>query len=138
MKEMIVVLTLLGCDDAGIQCNYIQSSEQRWDSVEACQVASEALLTEIGAAYPTTAAECAVVDTGPVITLVDIGAQAPAMPTVSPELDQAGAVASPPARFGAPRRWMAGSVRTVVAQPARFASFARQTANRVTGLLPAW
>ncbi|MBO6639285.1 MAG: hypothetical protein JJ920_16490 [Roseitalea sp.] len=137
MKELVVVLTLMGCDDAGAHCDYIDTPAGRWPSMAACQDASEALLTRIEADYPSTAAQCEVLDAGAIAVAGDmVPAERPAR-AASDEAAIAVTV-SPPTRRGMVRRWVTVPVRAVASQPARIAGLARTTADRVTGLLPAW
>ncbi|MCR9123069.1 MAG: hypothetical protein NXH91_12440 [Phyllobacteriaceae bacterium] len=137
MKELVVVLTLMGCDDAGAHCDYIDSPDGRWPSIAACQEAGEALLTRIEADYPSTAAQCEVLDAGAIAVAGEtVPADRPAG-----EITDETAIAvtlSPPTRRGMVRRWVAVPVRAVAGQPARIAGLARTTADRVTALPPAW
>ncbi|QKV19290.1 hypothetical protein [Oricola thermophila] len=58
--EAIIVLSLLGCDDSGTQCDYLRASEQRFASVAECRVASDAFLAASDdAEYPAVVAICA-------------------------------------------------------------------------------
>jgi hypothetical protein len=59
VKEALIVLSLLGCDDAGSQCHFLRTIEDRFETVEACRDASEVHLQ--GSAqedYPTVVAMC--------------------------------------------------------------------------------
>ena len=57
--EALVVLSLLGCDDAGLQCDFVRVEEQRFATLEECRAASEPLLvTTDEAEYPTYVAVC--------------------------------------------------------------------------------
>lgn len=135
MKELVVVLTLMGCDDAGAHCDYIASPDGRWPTIAACQEAGEALLTRIEADYPSTAAQCEVLDSGAIAVASDtVPADRPAREIT----DDAALTISPPTRRGMVRRWVTVRVQTVTDKPARIAGFARHTADRVTALLPAW
>lgn len=59
MKEALIVLTLLGCDDSGAQCEWLTASTQRFATLEACRESSEEFLqAHQDAAYPTVAAVC--------------------------------------------------------------------------------
>lgn len=137
MKELVVVLTLMGCDDAGTHCEYIDSPDGRWPTVAACQDAGEALLTRVDADYPSTAAQCKVLDAGAIAVAGDtVPADRPAL-GITDETAIAVTV-SPPTRRGMVRRWVTVRVQTVADKPARIAGFARDTADRVTALLPAW
>jgi len=58
--EAMIVLSLLGCDDTGTQCEYLRAAEQRFETVEACQTASDSFLADShDADYPAVVAICA-------------------------------------------------------------------------------
>ncbi|GAB4357259.1 MAG: hypothetical protein Kow0026_17460 [Oricola sp.] len=58
--EALIVLSLLGCDDAGKQCEYLKAADRRFATIEACQAASESVLSaSAGADYPAVVAICA-------------------------------------------------------------------------------
>ncbi|WP_147393270.1 hypothetical protein [Oceaniradius stylonematis] len=135
MKELVVVLTLMGCDDAGAHCDYIDTPDGRWSTIAACQQAGEALLTRIEADYPSTAAQCEALDAGTIAVASDM---VPAERPLSDITDEATVTVSPPTRRGMVRRWVTVRVQTVADKPARIAGFVGDTADRVTALLPAW
>jgi len=137
MKELVVVLTLMGCDDSGAHCEYIDSPDGRWPTIAACQDAGEALLTRVEADYPSTAAQCEVLDAGAIALASDT---VPADRPVGDITDEAAiaVTVSPPTRRGMVRRWVTVRVQTVADKPARIAGLARSAADRVTALLPAW
>jgi len=57
--EALIVLSLLGCDDSGTQCDFVRVGEERFETVEACRAASEPLLAASAEAdYPTVVAVC--------------------------------------------------------------------------------
>lgn len=57
--EALIVLSLLGCDDAGLQCDFVRVDSHRYETVEACRAASEPLLARTGEGdYPTFVAVC--------------------------------------------------------------------------------
>ena len=59
MKEALIVLSLLGCDDTGLQCEYIRTAEASFADLETCRAASsEYLASADDAAYPTVVAMC--------------------------------------------------------------------------------
>lgn len=41
MSLAVVVMTILGCDDGGLNCRYIATVDQRWETVLACNDVSE-------------------------------------------------------------------------------------------------
>ncbi|MCI5078420.1 hypothetical protein [Oricola sp.] len=57
--EALIVLSLLGCDDSGAQCDFVRVGTERYETVEACRAASEPLLAAtLEADYPTVVAVC--------------------------------------------------------------------------------
>lgn len=60
IQEAMIVLSLLGCDDSGTQCEYLQTSDTRYETVEACGAASDAFLAASqDEDYPAVVAICA-------------------------------------------------------------------------------
>ncbi|MFZ2099793.1 MAG: hypothetical protein WAU86_04435 [Oricola sp.] len=60
VQEALIVLSLLGCDDTGTQCEYLKASDQRFETIQACSAASDAFLeTSRDAEYPAVVAVCA-------------------------------------------------------------------------------
>lgn len=60
MKEALIVLSLLGCDDTGAQCHYLQAAEHHYQTLEQCRAASPDYIEKVGAGadYPTVVATC--------------------------------------------------------------------------------
>jgi hypothetical protein len=59
-SEALIVLSLLGCDDTGTQCEYLRAADRRFETIEACQSASDAFLAASDDAdYPAVVAICA-------------------------------------------------------------------------------
>lgn len=59
MKEALIVLTLLGCDDTGARCQHLSVENERFETREACILASNALLRETDDEdYPLIMARC--------------------------------------------------------------------------------
>jgi len=57
--EALIVLSLLGCDDSGAQCDFVRVGTERYETVEACRAASEPLLAASAEEdYPTVVAVC--------------------------------------------------------------------------------
>ena len=57
--EALIVLSLLGCDDSGAQCDFVRVGPERYETVEACRAASEPLLAASAEEnYPTVVAVC--------------------------------------------------------------------------------
>ena len=60
MKEALIVLTLLGCDDTGAECRYLRAAEERFETTDQCRAASTRLLSESADEdYPVIMARCA-------------------------------------------------------------------------------
>ncbi|MBP2558791.1 hypothetical protein J2T08_003547 [Neorhizobium galegae] len=45
MNPALIVMTILGCNDAGTDCHYIATAENRWPSIEMCNSVSEQQLS---------------------------------------------------------------------------------------------
>ena len=59
MQTALILMTILGCDDAVTQCNYIATASPRYTSVELCDAASAAQLARFtDAGYPSVVAVC--------------------------------------------------------------------------------
>ncbi|WP_412065904.1 hypothetical protein [Rhizobium sp. SYY.PMSO] len=59
MSLAVVVMTILGCDDGGINCRYIATVDQRWETVLACNDVSESRLNDYrDKPYPVIVAVC--------------------------------------------------------------------------------
>ncbi|OHV81468.1 hypothetical protein [Rhizobium sp. LCM 4573] len=59
MNAAIIVMTILGCDDTGVDCHYIATAEQKWPTIELCDsVAEKHLVTYANAPYPVIIAVC--------------------------------------------------------------------------------
>jgi hypothetical protein len=59
MNAAIIVMTILGCDDTGVDCHYIATAEQRWPTIELCDsVAEKQLVAHANAPYPVIIAVC--------------------------------------------------------------------------------
>lgn len=59
MISALVLMTILGCDDAATQCHYVAQPEQSWDSVAACHADAEARIRAYGdVSYPVVVAFC--------------------------------------------------------------------------------
>ena len=44
MKAALIVMSILGCDDAGVHCTPVDSVAQEWQTIAACDAASEKVL----------------------------------------------------------------------------------------------
>lgn len=59
MKAAFIVMSILGCDDAGIVCTPVAQVEQQWQTIAACDAASDAQLTRFANLnHPTIVAVC--------------------------------------------------------------------------------
>jgi len=59
MKAAFVVMSILGCDDAGVQCQPVASVAQEWQTIASCDAASEKVLTKYrNINYPMVVAVC--------------------------------------------------------------------------------
>lgn len=93
MQTALIIMTLLGCDDSATRCHYIETVPQRFETVAACDAATEAQLTGVESPdYPVIVATCQAPsrDQPPVASGDDAG-EAPAMILV-----EAGRVIDPP------------------------------------------
>lgn len=72
MNGMLVVMAILGCGDDGAACQMVRQLDTHYASVEACNVASPAVLeglTDLG--YPVVMAQCQK-QQGPVVAQADL------------------------------------------------------------------
>lgn len=59
MKAAFVVMSILGCDDAGVQCQPVASVAQEWQTIASCDAASEKVLIKYrNINYPMVVAVC--------------------------------------------------------------------------------
>ncbi|MGI2032067.1 hypothetical protein ACRQ1B_06705 [Rhizobium panacihumi] len=59
MNPAIIAMTILGCDDAVKDCQYIATLQQRWPSIEMCNAVSEQQLASFAnVSYPVVIAVC--------------------------------------------------------------------------------
>src|SRR6218665_2612193 len=59
MNPALVVMTILGCNDAGTDCHYIATAENRWPTIQMCDSVSEQQLSSYAnQPYPTIIAVC--------------------------------------------------------------------------------
>ena len=59
MPPLLIAMTLLGCSDAGDQCQQIRVLPARYATVEACNAAAADVLTRLGEAdAPVMAVHC--------------------------------------------------------------------------------
>lgn len=59
MNPALIVMTILGCNDAGTECHYITTLDQRWSTVAMCDSVSENHLPQFAnQPYPVIIAVC--------------------------------------------------------------------------------
>jgi hypothetical protein len=59
MNSALIIMTILGCNDAGTDCHYIATVNQRWPTIEMCDSVSEKQLPSYtNAPYPVLIAVC--------------------------------------------------------------------------------
>ncbi|EPE98731.1 hypothetical protein [Rhizobium grahamii] len=59
MQAILVAMTILGCNDAVTQCNYIATVGEQWQTVAKCDADSERQLKHYtNVSYPTVIAVC--------------------------------------------------------------------------------
>ena len=59
MNSALIVMTILGCNDAATDCKYIATAEQRWPSIQMCDAVSEQQLSGYAnQPYPMLIAVC--------------------------------------------------------------------------------
>jgi hypothetical protein len=60
MSPLLIAMTLLGCSDAGDQCQTLRVLPARYATVDACNAAAETVLTRLTEAdAPVMAVHCA-------------------------------------------------------------------------------
>lgn len=59
MQAVLIAMTILGCNDAVTQCNYVATVEKHWETVAMCDADSERQLRRYSnVSYPTVIAVC--------------------------------------------------------------------------------
>jgi hypothetical protein len=59
MNPAIIFLTILGCDDSGVECHHVATSQKRWTNLETCSASSEReLAAYANSPYPVVIAVC--------------------------------------------------------------------------------
>ena len=87
MKAAFVVMSILGCDDSGVQCQPVATVAQQWQTIAACDAASEHHLeTFKNVHFPMVVAVCQTADTNALadseIDLAEDAADPPTPPEV--------------------------------------------------------
>lgn len=95
MRAAFVVMSILGCDDAGVQCQPVASVQQQWQTIAACDAASEKVLTRYkNVHYPMVVAVCQTAGTTALADSQDnavensVDAASRALPPVPPVADK--------------------------------------------------
>lgn len=69
MSPLLIAMTLLGCSDAGDQCQTVRVLDPRYTTVAACNSAAETVLTHtVEISFPVMAVHCQKVD-APVLAM---------------------------------------------------------------------
>lgn len=64
MKAALIVMSILGCDDAGARCTAVAQVPEQWQTIAACDAASETHLARYtNVNYPMVVAVCQTADT---------------------------------------------------------------------------
>ncbi|MBL0373016.1 hypothetical protein JJB09_13355 [Rhizobium sp. KVB221] len=64
MKAAFIVMSILGCDDSGVQCLPVASVAEQWATIAACDAASEKQLEKFrNVNHPMVVAVCQTADT---------------------------------------------------------------------------
>ena len=72
MNPVLIVMAILGCADAGDQCQTVKVEPVTYASVAACNAAAEATLGRYtGLTYPVVAASCQQ-STGPTLVAAEV------------------------------------------------------------------
>jgi hypothetical protein len=59
MNSVLIVMTILGCNDSGTDCHYIATASERWPTIALCDAVSEEQLPSYAnAPYPMIIAVC--------------------------------------------------------------------------------
>lgn len=60
MQAALIIMTIMGCDDAATACHYVATPEKRWPTIALCETASEEQLTRYAnrSNYPVLIAAC--------------------------------------------------------------------------------
>lgn len=59
MRTVMVMMTILGCDDSATDCRYVATLEQRWPTLELCNAVSDKELAAFAnISYPVVIAVC--------------------------------------------------------------------------------
>ncbi|OQP87961.1 hypothetical protein BTR14_00260 [Rhizobium rhizosphaerae] len=98
MSTALVVMTILGCDDAVTSCHYVETVKGSWTSISACDTHSQTVLPRFtNRSYPVIVALCEKQDEGIVAQsgMKPAPPAAPALPEAGADLASAAAV--PPA-----------------------------------------
>ena len=77
LSSALVVMTILGCDDAVTSCHYVETVRGNWTSISACDKHSQAVLPRFTRrSYPVIVAMCEKQDEG-IVAQSGLGAASP-------------------------------------------------------------
>lgn len=83
MNAALIVMTILGCNDSGTDCQYIATAQERWPTVAMCDSVSEDHLpTYANQPYPVLIAVC---QDPEIAGIPNVGPIPVARPSASPE-----------------------------------------------------
>lgn len=91
MNAALIVMTILGCNDAGTDCHYIATADNRWPTIEMCDAVSEDQLAGYtNQPYPMIIAVCQKPEATGIVTAAvpqtEPGTPAPEQPAAPPEV----------------------------------------------------
>jgi hypothetical protein len=84
MNAALIVMTILGCNDAATDCHYVATVDNRWPTIEMCDAVSEQQLAGYAnQPYPMIIAVCQKPE-GSEVANVPLPQEKPAVPTPEP------------------------------------------------------
>jgi len=89
MKAAFIVMSILGCDDAGVHCTPVASVAQEWRTISSCDASSEKILSTYSyVKKPMVVAVCQTADTTALADsqadIAETSAMPPPVPPVPP------------------------------------------------------
>lgn len=128
MQTALILMTILGCDDAVTQCNYIATATPRYTSVALCDAASAAQLTRFtDAGYPSVVAVCqkpAAADPQPVASIEKPQSlpQTDTVPQITAEPEKQPGIAARAVTLISDALPTLDGVKTAIGMPSHYAS----------------
>jgi hypothetical protein len=121
MNAALVVMTILGCNDAGTDCHYIATAEERWPTIAMCDAVSDDHLPSYSnRPYPVLIAVC----------------QDPVVAGISESKKQQQAAASPATNAAAPNATDTETAQIDPVSPEEAETLAGRAIQRVRNVLP--